>query len=61
MKEQRLMRENVYKVKAVNPASGQLEEAVIEEDWFGPMKDAIRFSGFNTPHHPADNITWEFA
>lgn len=49
------------RVRAINPVTGQIEDAILEEDWFGPMKDAIRFSGFNTPHYLADRIVWEFA
>ena len=52
---------DTHKVVAIHPISGELEDAILEEDWFGPRKDAIRFSGFNTPHFSADDIAWEFA
>ena len=52
---------DMHRVRALNPYTGEIENALLEEDRFGPRKDAIRFSGLNALPHPADNIAWEFA
>lgn len=49
-----------YRIRAIHPVTGEICEAILEEDWFGPRKDAIRFHGFNTCHYSADKIAWEF-
>ena len=52
---------DVIKVRAIHPATGEIENACLEEDWFGPRRDAIRFFRVNTPHYGADLIIWEFS
>lgn len=50
-----------HMVIAIHPETGDLQRAVLEEDWFGPMKDAIRFPRFNSPHYLANDVQWDFA
>lgn len=50
-----------HRVLAIHPATGEICDAILEEDWFGPMRDGIRFPGINSAVYAAEDIMWEFA
>lgn len=49
-----------HRVRAINPNTGHIEEALYREDWFGPGIDAITFGNMSRANYLAEKIEWEF-